>query len=243
VQLGERPHRQLRAAVGSMMRLAEGKRWFLAGNDYCWPRVVHSAARHLLNEKSGAVVGEAFAPLGTRDFGPLIDRVVATRPEVVLSSFVGADLVAFERQCHARGVRDHARTLALALDEPTRERIGDQASIGMWGVSGYFEQLDVEENRDFLRRYRRAYGPFATPVSSISESAYEAVHLYAGAARRVDPDDSAQVARELRRGSFAFPRGTVSMTAGGDTGQQLYLAEAVAGGFSVLPATEHVSPR
>jgi urea transport system substrate-binding protein len=242
VQFGERPHRQLLAAVGSMMRLA-GKRWFLAGNDYCWPRVVHAAARHVLNEKAGAVVGEAFAPLGSRDFGPLIDRVLEARPDVVLSSFVGADLVAFERQCHARGVREQARSLALALDEPTRERIGDQACIGLWGVSGYFEQLDVEENRDFLRRYRRAYGPFATPVSSISESAYEAVHLYATAARRVGTDDPAQVARELRRGRFAFPRGTVSMTAGGGMSQQLYLAEAVAGGFSVLPATGHVSLR
>lgn len=242
VQFGERPHRQLLAAVGSMMRMA-GKRWFLAGNDYCWPRVVHAAARHVLDEQAAVVVGESFAPLGSRDFGPLIDRVLEARPDVVLSSFVGADLVAFERQCHARGVRDQARSLALALDEPTRERIGDQASMGMWGVSGYFEQLEVEENRDLLRRYRRAYGPFATPVSSISESAYEAVHLYASAARRVGPDDSAQVARELRRGTFAFPRGTVSMTAGGGMGQQLYLAEAVAGGFSILPATEHVSPR
>jgi urea transport system substrate-binding protein len=243
VQFGERPHRQLSAAVGSLMRLAGGKRWFLAGNDYCWPRVVHATARHVVNEKSGAVVGEAFAPLGSRDFGPLIDRVVAARPDVVLSSFVGADLVAFERQCYARGVRETSRSLALALDEPTRERIGDQACIGMWGVSGYFEQLDVEENRDFLRRYRGAYGPLATPVSSISESVYETVHLYATAARRVGSDDPAQVARELRRGSFDFPRGTVAMAAAGETGQRLYLAEAVAGGFSVLPAEGHVSPR
>jgi hypothetical protein len=59
----------------------------------------------------------------------------------------------------------------------------------------------------------------------------------------VGTDDPAQVARELRRGRFAFPRGTVSMTAGGGMSQQLYLAEAVAGGFSVLPATGHVSLR
>jgi branched-chain amino acid transport system substrate-binding protein len=243
VQLGERPHRQLRAAVGPMMRLAGGTRWFLAGNDYCWPWAVHAAAWQVVNEKAGTVVGEAFAPLGSRDFGPLIDRVLAARPDVVLSSFVGADLVAFERQCFARGVREQSRSLALALDEPTRERIGDQACVGMWGVSGYFEQLDVEENRELLRRYRGAYGPFATPVSSISELVYEAVHLYVTAARRVGTDDPAQVARELRRGRVDDSRGTVSRAAAGETSQQLYLAEAVAGGFSILPATGHVSPR
>jgi urea transport system substrate-binding protein len=243
VQLGERPHRQLRASVGSMMRLAGGKRWFLAGNDYCWPRVVHAAARQVVNEKVGTVVGEGFAPLGSRDFGPLVDRILAARPDVVLSSFVGADLVAFERQCYAGGVREQSRTLALALDEPTRERIGDQAGVGMWGVSGYFEQLDADENRDFLRRYRRVYGPFATPVSSISESVYEAVHLYAVAARRAGSADPAYVAEGLRKGRFDSPRGTVSMAGAARMGQQLYLAEAVAGGFSVQPATEPVSPR
>lgn len=236
VQLGERPHTQLRAAVGSMMRLAGGGRWFLAGDDYCWPRMVHAAARQVVDEQAGSVVGEAFAPLGSREFGPLIDRLLAAGPDVVLSSFVGADLVAFERQCHERGVRDRSRSLALALDEPTRERIGDQACVGMWGVSGYFEQLDGADNRDFLRRYRRTYGRFATPVSSISESVYEAVHIYAAAARAAGTGDPAEVGRELRRGRFNFPRGTVSMAASGGAGQHMYLAEAMAGGFSVHSA-------
>ena len=49
----------------------------------------------------------------------------------------------------------------------------------MSGVSGYFEQLPDAANAAFLRRYRRTFGAFAPPVSSISESVYEAVHLYA----------------------------------------------------------------
>ncbi|HXV94681.1 MAG TPA: ABC transporter substrate-binding protein, partial [Pseudonocardia sp.] len=161
MQLGERPESQLRAAAGAMMRLAGGRRWFLAGNDYVWPRVVHGAARRVLAELGGLVVGEAFAPLGTREFAPLVERVLRSGAEVVLSSFVGADLVAFERRCHAMGVRERSRTLALALDEPTRERIGDAAASGMWGVSGYFESLPGELNSAFRKRYRQVYGRFA----------------------------------------------------------------------------------
>ncbi len=56
-------------------------------------------------------------------------------------------------------------------------------------------------------------------------------------------DDPAHVARELRGGSFDFPRGTVTMDGTGEAGQRMYLAEAVAGGFSVLPAEGHVSRR
>lgn len=236
VQFGERPIGQLRAGVAPMMRAAGGRRWFLAGNDYVWPQVVHTAARRVLAEHRGSVVGEGFAPLGTRDFTPLIERVVRSGADVVLSSFVGADLVAFERQCHAMGVRDRCRTLALALDEPTRERIGEAAAAGMWGVAGYFEQLPGEVNGTFLRRYRAAFGRFAPPVSSISESAYEAVHLYAAAARRADDDEPRDIARELRSSRSQFPRGSVSVVGPETVSQDLFVAEAVAGGFAVSPS-------
>jgi len=236
VQLGERPHEQLRAAVTPMMREAGGRRWFLAGNDYVWPQAVHTAARRVVAEQRGHVVGEAFAGLGTGDFTPVIDAVLASGADLVLSSFVGADLVAFERQCHAMGVRDRARSLALALDEPARERIGDAAGAGMWGVSGYFEQLPDEVNADFLRRYRRAFGAFAPPVSSISESAYEALHLYAAAARRAGEDEPRTVARELRGSRSVFPRGTVTVEGPETVSQQLFLAEATPGGFAVSPS-------
>lgn len=236
VQLGERPAGQLRAAVGPMMRTTGGRCWFLAGNDYVWPRAVHVAARQVLAGEGATVVGEAFAPLGTRDFAPLIERVVASGADLVLSTFVGADLVAFERQCHAMGVRDRCRSLAPALDEPTRERIGDLAATGTFGVAGYFAQLTGEANTSFLRRYRAAYGRFAPPVSSISESAYEAVHLYAAAARRAGEDEPRTIARELRTSRSEFPRGAVTVDGPETVRQGLFVAEAVPGGFSVSPS-------
>ncbi|MDN5749335.1 MAG: ABC transporter substrate-binding protein, partial [Pseudonocardia sp.] len=236
VQLGERPGGQLRAAVAPVMRETGGRRWFLAGNDYVWPQVVHARAREVLAEHRASVVGEGLAALGTRDFAPLIERIAASGADLVLSSFVGADLVAFERQCHAIGLREHCRSLALALDEPSRERIGDAAAAGMWGAAGYFEQLPGDVNRGFLRRYRAAYGRFAPPVSSISESAYEAVHLYACAARRAGEDEPRTIARELRLSRSEFPRGPVTVTGPETVRQDLFVAEAVPSGFAVSPS-------
>ncbi|GAA3087574.1 hypothetical protein GCM10010464_59310 [Pseudonocardia yunnanensis] len=233
VQLGERPESQLRAAARPIMQVAGGRRWFLAGNDYVWPQVVHSTARRVLAEDGGTVVGETFAPLGTRDFAPLIEDVLNSGADVILSSFVGADLVHFERQCHAMGVRDRCRSLALALDEPTRERIGDDAAAGMWGVSGYFEELPGDVNAAFLQRYRSTYGPFAPPVSSITESVYEAIHLYAKAVRRAGADDPAGTARELRRSRDDFPRGEVAVVGPETVRQRMFVAEATRGGFLV----------
>lgn len=232
VQLGERPADQLRAAAAPVMRESGGRSWFLAGNDYVWPRVIHTAARQVLDGAGGTVVGERFAPLGTRDFAPVIEEIRRSGAEIVLSSFVGADLVAFERQCHSGGLRSQSRSLALALDEPTRERIGDAAAAGMWGVAGYFESLPGQVNTAFLQRYRAKFGRFAPPLSSISESVYDAIHLYAAAAQRAEDPTSA--ARALWRGRAEFPRGQVLVDGPEAVGQQMFLAEAVPGGFRVV---------
>jgi urea transport system substrate-binding protein len=237
IQLGERPDDQLGAGVLPMMRIAGGHRWFLAGNDYVWPHVVHAAAHRVLAAAGGAIVGAGVAPLGTRDFTPLIERILRSGADLVLSSFVGADLVAFERQCHAMGVRDRCRSLALALDEPTRERIGDAAAAGMWAVSGYFAELPDEGNAVFLRRYRERFGRFAPPPSSFSEATYEALHLYAAAVRRAGEDEPRAVARELRRCRARFPRGEVVVAGPETVRQRLFVAEARSGGFALTGAS------
>ncbi|MBO0872567.1 MAG: ABC transporter substrate-binding protein, partial [Pseudonocardia sp.] len=113
IQLGERPEHQLAVAARPVMRAAGGKRWFLAGNDYNWPRLAHAAARVVLPRKGAKLVGERFAPLGSQDLSPLIDAILSSGADVVLSTFVGADGAAFERQCYAMGLREHCRTLAL----------------------------------------------------------------------------------------------------------------------------------
>ena len=118
----------------------------------------------------------------------------------MLNTFVGADSAAFERQCHAMGLRDRAVSLAPAIDESTLERIGARAGSGIHGVSGYFQHLDTERNTTLLARYRRAFGPWAPPLSSLSESVFEAIHMWAAAARRARTTDPGPVADAMRGG-------------------------------------------
>ncbi len=236
IQLGERPADQIRAAAGPLMRRSGSSRWFLAGDDYRWPRFAHAAARRVLPAAGGAIVGEGFRPLGTRDFTPLIEEILDSGAELILSTFVGADSVAFERQCHTYGVRQRCRTLSLAIDESTLERIGSQAAPGITAALGYFEHLPSTANHDLSRRYRREYGRWAPPMSSLTESAYEAVHLYAAAVRRAGEDEPRAVARELRAGRHMLPRGAVTVDGPESVQQDIHLADATADGFQLITA-------
>jgi urea transport system substrate-binding protein len=231
--LGERPFAQLARALPTVMEAADGRRWFLVGNDYSWPAAVNRCAEAMVSDAGGSVAGTRMLPLGSRDFEPVIEAVERSGADCVLSTFVGADAAAFERQFYAAGLRKRCKTLSLSLDEATREHIGAHAGAGIWAVFGYFEGLDTPENREFLRRYRVRFGQWAPPPSSLSESVYETTHLLARAARRAGSWRPADLARAMRGSHFTGPRGEVTIAPDGEVRQDLYLAETVLEGYAV----------
>lgn len=234
LRLGERPAAQTRRAVPRLMAEAGSRRWALVGSDYCWPRAANASARAAIVRGCGSVAGEWYVPLGTRDFGPMLERIERCGAELILSTLVGADEVAFEQQFYDYGLRTRCRTLALALDEATLEHIGERAAEGLWTVFGYFQELASADNRAFLGRYRDFAGAWTQPVSSISESMYEALHLYAGAVRSARTSDPTAAGRALATASFDGPRGPVRMSGPARLEQPLYLAESVHGSFAIL---------
>ncbi|WP_232376883.1 substrate-binding protein [Amycolatopsis aidingensis] len=232
-RLGERPGDQLRAAVVPFMRHTGARHWFLVGDDYSWSHGAHAAARAVLPERGNVIVDERYVPLGTRDFTAVIEEIMRSGADLVLSTLAGADEVAFQKQSLAMGLRDRCRTLSLLLDESTRERMGDRAATGLWTSLGYFQQLPTRRNRELLARYREAFGRWAPPVSSMSAAVYETVLLYAAAVRNLRGDRHG-VAGELRRLRADLPRGEVELAGPHMLRQRLHLAEARPGGFRVL---------
>jgi len=235
-RLGERPRGQVREAIPRLMAESGCRRWYLAGSDYCWPRATNRWVTRTIERTGGMVAGERYEAVGTRNFAPLLDAIAASGADLVASTFVGGDEVAFERQFFDAGLRDRCRTVAFCLDEATREHIGDRAAAGLWTVWGYLQQLDTPGNAAFLRRYRARTGECSPPVSSLSESVYEAVHLVGAAARRARTFEPAEVGRQLATATFDGPRGRVTVAGPSHQDQALYLAESVPGGFLIRDA-------
>ena len=113
-----------------------------------------------------------------------------------------------------------------------RELIGDRASAGLWTAFGYFQQLATDENKAFISRYRDTFGAWAPPVSSLSESVYEAIGLYGAAARQCDEDAPSNVVARLHRQRAIVPRGHVELDGPHVFRQEIHVAESTTGGFS-----------
>ncbi|WP_018330622.1 ABC transporter substrate-binding protein [Actinomycetospora chiangmaiensis] len=231
VRFGERPRAQLEALVGPTMATTGSRRWFLVGEDYVWSHGVHAAARHVIARAGGRVVGESLTPLGTADFARVIERITASGSELVLSSLIGADEVAFERQSEAAGLRETVRTVSLVLEESTLAHIGERAGQGLRTALAYFQDGPLAGNDDLVRRYRSAYGAWAPAITALSETIYESIHRYARVRHLDAAGGAASHGRALmrRRTGAADVIGTRDLVA-----PTLYVAEAVGGRLRVV---------
>ena len=229
VRFGETPMDQLHRALPRMAAETGGSHWFLAGNDYSWPRAIGATARAVIERTGGTVAGEGYLPLGSQDFEPVLAAIQRSGADHVVSSFVGQDHVGFQRDFAACGLRENIRTFAPLMDDAVVEHLGESGT-GTWNVLGYFVGLDTSENRDFLRCYSDRFGPCSAPVSAAAEGVYEAIHTWARSCRAGGGVEPTALLSGLRRSSFSGPR---RCSRGGRL-KSLLLGEATASGVRVL---------
>ena len=229
VRFGETPLDQLHRALPRMAAQTGGSRWFLAGNDYSWPRAISATARAVIERMGGTVAGEGYLPLGSQRFEPVLTAIERSGADHVVCSFVGQDHVCFQRDLASYGMRESIRTFAPLMDDAVVEHLGESGT-GTWNALGYFVGLDTSENREFLRRYWERFGSCSPPVSAAAEGVYEAIHTWARSCRAGGGVEPTALLSGLRRSSFNGPR---RCTRGGRL-KSLLLGEATRSGVRVL---------
>ncbi|MEU3471574.1 nitrile hydratase [Rhodococcus sp. 05-340-1] len=225
VRLGERPLAQARAGIPALMTETDSRTWFFVGHRYSWSYGAHWAARRVVAENNGSVLGDAYLPLGTEDFSSTIADIERSGAELILSSLVGHDEVVFEQQCFDAGLRSTTRTLALVLDEATQQLIGTSASDGVWAAFAYFQGA-TDLHKDLENRYNALQAGPKPPMSSLSETTYEAIAAYA----RILGATRSELDRETLRRRLS-DRSTSSRVDEGPTGPAIMLAVSQGGIF------------
>ena len=97
----------------------KGKKFYLIGSDYIWPRTTNRIARPTIAKAGGTVVGEDYFPLGNVEFSSVINKIQAAKPDVILSTVVGGSNVALYKQLNSVGITGKNQTI-LALSVTRR---------------------------------------------------------------------------------------------------------------------------
>lgn len=234
-RLGNSVQAQIDFAVPEVARHTNARRWYLIGNDYSWPREISRAARERIETSGAEVVGETYVPLGAgTSFAPIVDEIIDSGADAIVSSLIGYSSVDFEREFASRDARSRFATLSTLMDEPTLELLGSDAD-GIWSSLPYFSTLGSPENQSFLRRYNDAFGEWSPPPSVLSAPVYEAVHLFAQAATRAASSSADDIANVIPGLLLGGPRGAIRISSDGSVHSPMFMARAREGKFVVDP--------
>lgn len=214
VYTGAAPNQQIVPAVKwSMDRL--GKRVFLVGSDYIFPRMANVIIKDIVSALRGEVVGEEYLLLGTDDVGPVVETIKKARPDVILNTINGSTNVAFFTALRAAGITPTAiptMSFSIAEQELANMGAGVGEMAGDYAAWNYFQSLPTVENRDFVRRFKARFGADRV-TSDPMVSAYAAVHLWANAVRDAQTADVSAVRRAVVGQSYRAPSGLVYVDA------------------------------
>jgi urea transport system substrate-binding protein len=209
VYLGPAPNQQILPALRWLVGFENRRRWFLVGSEYVFPVTANALIRAEAQQKSCAVVGEAYLLLGGTDVGPVVEQVKKARPDLIVNSINGDTNVAFFRALRRAGVTAAAvPTLSTSLSEDELNALGPQAVAGDYVAANYFQSLDGARNRQFVARFQERYGPDRV-ISSAMQTAYAGVHLWAQAVRAAGRAEADAIRQAVRAQRYEAPQGPV----------------------------------
>jgi len=168
-------------AYAEFFKTKPWKKFYLIRMDYAFGQTMAEGFKQALKKEMPGftVVGEDQHPLGTKDFGPYITRILASGAEVVFTGSWGRDLAEFMKQSGERGIK--ARYATYFLDDPISLPAVGQAAVGSFVNSSYLPTVPTPKNRNFLDRwhlqYRDTKNPW--PTSSIGTGYNAAMFLFA----------------------------------------------------------------
>lgn len=204
------PNQQVGPAVDWLLQ-NKGKRFYLLGSDYVFPRTSNKLIKAQLKRNGGVLVGEEYLPLGTTQFGEVITRIKQAQPDLVFNTINGDSNLAFYKQYAEAGIAaDDIPIMAISITEEELRRIGGGIATGHYASWSYFQSIDTPRNHAFVKNFQALYGKNRVTCDTI-EAAYSQVYLWKQAVEKAGSFDW-ELVREAAYGqTFEAPGGKISI--------------------------------
>lgn len=194
----------------------KAKVWTTVGPDYAFGHQSWEYFRKYLKALRADVTflpddQAAFAPIKTTDFSSYITKIMQAKPEGVLISLWGGNLIDFVRQASEMGFFNGDWEVLMTLGAATEVlyALGDKMPEGLWvGTRYWFLGNDSPKNVAFRDSYVKRYGQFP---SYNAHGAYAALYTYKAAAEKATSVEKDAVIAALEGLTVELPVGTVTI--------------------------------
>jgi len=191
---------------------AQGKKkLFLVGSDYVFPKTANKEIKAYAKANGIDIVGEEYTPLGGTEYGTIINKIQAAKPDAVFNTLNGDSNVAFFKQLRSAGSTPaQLPVISVSVAEQEVKGIGPDNIAGDLVAWNYYQTTDTPENTTFVKAYQAKYGADKV-VDDPMEAGYVGVKLWAMAVAKAGTTEVEAVKTALAGLKLAAPEGPVTV--------------------------------
>jgi urea transport system substrate-binding protein len=188
-----------------------GKKFFMIGSDYAWPRVTNEVTKQKLKELGGEVVGEVYIPFNTPQYESALREIRKSGANIIFHSLTGSDTVNFRQQFAAAGMQKDFVLWTVDDEEVVTSGLGPAVSANTYVSFDYFMSIETPNNKVFLEKFKAKFGKDAL-VNTVGVGMYNAAHMAAIAIKKAGEVSTNALRKNLKGIVFdKAPQGKVTM--------------------------------
>jgi urea transport system substrate-binding protein len=184
---------------------------YLVGSDYVFPRTANRIIKAYAAANGMTVLGEDYAPLGSTEFGTIVNKVKASKASAVFNTLNGDSNVAFFKEYKSAGLTAATMpVISVSIAEEEVKSIGTQYLDGQLTAWNYYQTTPGAANDKFVKAYKAKYGA-DKPTSDPMEAAYVSVYLWKAMVEKAGSFDVEKVKAASDGIVFDAPEGKVTV--------------------------------
>jgi len=206
IYTGATPNQQISPSIKWAMKNL-GKKFFLIGSDYIFPRTANQIIKDLLKAQQGTVLAERYLPLGSKNVQAIIDEIEKQQPDVILNTINGDSNIAFFQALqHIKKIP----VISYSIGEPELAQIGADLVTGHYAAWNYFQSIEDPENIRFVKRFKQRFGEQRL-INDPMEASYIGFTLWANAVNHAQSIQPQRIKEVIGKQSFNAPEGIVAV--------------------------------
>lgn len=208
--MGAAPNQQVVPAIDYCVKNL-GKRFYLLGSDYVFPRTANAIIKAQLKYLGGQCISEVYVPMHESDFNQIVKDIKRLKPDVIINTLNGNSNQSFFSQLKYSGVdAEDIPVMSFSVSDSEIKSIGIDKLKGHYVAWNYFESTATAKNTRFVSAYKKEFGTNKA-VGDPEEAAYIAVNLWAAACTRAGTFEVEPVRIAAKELSCIAPEGIVTI--------------------------------
>jgi len=181
---------------------------FVMAADYAGGREIIEIFKREFTKSGGKIVGEAYPPFTTKDFGPYLAQAKAAKPDTVYVFFPGGMGIQYVIEYDKFGLKGSIPLTGPAWTVgPLFIDKQGKSAVGFMGPINYVPTLDNAANKKFVAEFRKRSG--GRDPDEVTINGYDAIQMIAVGLKSINgkTDNKKAMMEAIRKATYDGPRG------------------------------------